>query len=66
MAVFCAGDPRLLDKPRSNPLSRRLEGVETEVEDVGGVGTATAGVEGTPTGVESIGGIVGTAIIHVL
>ena len=66
MAVFCAGDTRLLDKPRSNPLSRRLEGVETEVEDVGGVGTATAGVEGTLTGVESIGGIVGTAIIHVL
>ena len=66
MAVFCAGDPRLLDKPRSNPLSRRLEGVETEVEDVGGLGTATAGLEGTLTGVESIGGIVGTAIIHVL
>ena len=65
MAVVCAGDPSLLDKPRSNPLSRRLEGVETEVEDVGGVGTATAGVEGTLTGVESIGGIVGTAIIHI-
>ena len=43
-----------------------MEGVETEVEYVGEVGNATAGVEGTLTGVESIGGIVGTAIIYVL
>ena len=35
--------------------------METEVEDVGRVGTATAGVEGTPTGVESIVGSVDTA-----
>ena len=41
----------------------RLEGPETELVGVGGVGTAMAGVEGAAAGVGSMGGVVGTATL---